>query len=92
MRGWPWESVVLPLLLPRQGCRKHQKEQVMERASSCSGMFKIFGRTGALHTCPQACEFGPALALKAQAGDTETITLWGQWTKQYQWAEASFFA
>lgn len=26
-------SVVLPLLLPRQGCRKPRKEQVTERAS-----------------------------------------------------------
>lgn len=30
-------SAVLPLLLPRQGCRKRQREQVTERASWCVG-------------------------------------------------------
>lgn len=41
-------SVVLPRLLPRQGCREQQEEQVMERASLCIGHVQDLGE----NRCP----------------------------------------
>lgn len=38
-------SVVLPRLLPRQGCREQQEEQVTERASLCVGHVQDLGES-----------------------------------------------
>lgn len=55
-------SVVLPLLLPRQGCRKQQEEQVMERASLCVGRFQNLGENRCFAQLSQARKIGPAPA------------------------------